>query len=140
MAPKLEMGADYEFFARDEWRALRSEYGLRFRAERTMDPSLMYQAVAEGAVDVISAYTTDGRVAALDLRLLEDERGVIPPYDAVILAGTRIRRELPAAIAALRELEGAIDAETMRRLNLAVDRDRRSPAAVAEEWWSTTGE
>jgi glycine betaine/choline ABC-type transport system substrate-binding protein len=85
-------------------------------------------------VDVIGAYSTDGRIAALGIRLLEDERAVIPPYDAVILAGPRLARERPQALAALRGLAGAIDAAQMRRMNLAVDRDKRSPAAVAREF------
>ena len=99
-----------------------------------MDPSLMYQAVANSQVDLIGAFSTDGRIAALDLVLLEDERHAIPPYDAVILAGTRLVREHPDAIAALRGLTGAIDANQMRRMNLAVDQDGKSPEAVAEEF------
>ena len=82
-----------------------------------MDPSLMYQAVANGQVDLIGAFSTDGRIAALDLVLLEDERHAIPPYDALILAGARLVREHPDAIAALRALNGAIDADRMRRMN-----------------------
>jgi osmoprotectant transport system permease protein len=133
-APRLEIGGDYEFFGRPEWASLRRVYGLRFRHERSMDAALMYQALAQGEVDVIGAYSTDGRIAALGIRLLEDERAVIPPYDAVILAGPRLARERPQALAALRGLAGAIDAAQMRRMNLAVDRDKRSPAAVAREF------
>jgi osmoprotectant transport system permease protein len=134
VAPSLEIGGDYEFFARPEWRAVESAYGLRFRARRSMDSSLMYQALARGEVDVISAFSTDGRIAALDLRVLEDERGVIPPYDAVVLTGARLVRERPEVLAALRRLEGAIDAEAMRRMNAAVDRDGRSPGEVARDF------
>jgi osmoprotectant transport system permease protein len=133
-ASRLAVGGDYEFFQRPEWRAIQDLYGLRFREQRSMDPSLMYQAVANAQVDVIGAFSTDGRIAALDLVLLEDERHAIPPYDAVILAGPRLVREHPEAIAALRGLSGAIDAERMRRMNLAVDQEGKSPEAVAEEF------
>ena len=133
-ASRLSVGGDYEFFDRPEWRAIQDRYGLRFREQRSMDPSLMYQAVANGQVDLISAFSTDGRITALDLVLLEDERHAIPPYDAVILAGARLVREHPAAIAALRSLRGAIDADQMRRMNLAVDQEGQSPQAVAEEF------
>jgi osmoprotectant transport system permease protein len=85
-------------------------------------------------VDVISAFSTDGRIAAFDLALLEDERGVIPPYDAIVLASARLAREAPAVLEALRGLEGAIDAETMQRMNLAVDAGGRTPAQVAQEF------
>lgn len=133
-APQLEIGADYEFLSRPEWRALVAAYGFAFRAARSMDPSLMYQAVAAGEVDVISAFSTDGRIAALDLRVLQDDRGVIPPYDAVVLVGADLARERPDVVAQLARLEGAIDAATMQRMNAAVDQEGRAPADVAAGW------
>ena len=94
----------------------------------------MYQAVANDQVDLIGAFSTDGRIAALDLVLLEDERHAIPPYDALILAGARLVREHPDAIAALRGLNGAIDVDRMRGMNLAVDEEGKSPEAVAADF------
>jgi osmoprotectant transport system permease protein len=134
VAPRLELGTDYEFLARPEWRALERAYGFAFRAARSMDPSLMYQAAAAREVDVISAFSTDGRIEAFDLVALADERGVIPPYDAIVLAGPRLARDEPSLVAALARLEGAIDAASMRRMNAAVDQQGRAPAAVAREW------
>jgi osmoprotectant transport system permease protein len=133
-APSLEIGADYEFLTRPEWRALASAYGLAFRAERSMDPSLLYQALAGGQVDVISAFSTDGRIAALDLVLLRDERNVIPPYDAIVLVGPRLARERPEVVEALGRLEGALDEAAMQRLNGAVDEQGDSPRAAARAW------
>jgi osmoprotectant transport system permease protein len=133
-AAALEIGGDYEWFQRAEWRELVAAYGLAFRATRAMDPTLMYTALARGEVDVIAAYSTDGRIAADGLVLLEDERGVIPPYDALVLAGPSLEGRAPGAAAALDRLGGAIDAEAMRRMNLAVDRDGRSPREVARDF------
>jgi glycine betaine/choline ABC-type transport system substrate-binding protein len=99
-----------------------------------MDPTLLYAAAAEGAVDVISAYSTDGRVAAWDLVLLEDDRGVIPPYDAVVLTSRALGDRAPDVVAALGRLGAAIDADAMRKMNLAVDRDGRTPREVAREF------
>jgi osmoprotectant transport system permease protein len=138
VAPQLEIAGDYEFFQRTEWRALTAAYALPFRATRTMDPTLMYEAVAAGEVDVISAYSTDGRIAALDLALLEDDRGVIPPYDALVLVGPALQARAPDAVDALRGLEGAIDADAMRRLNLAVDQAGRTPAEVAGTFFKSS--
>ncbi|NIV75188.1 MAG: ABC transporter permease, partial [Gammaproteobacteria bacterium] len=59
---------------------------------------------AAGEVDVITAFSTDGRIAALDLRVLEDDRNAIPPYDAVILASPAFSRGHPAALEALGRL------------------------------------
>jgi len=126
----LSIGGDYEFFGRPEWKTLVERYGLEFREERQMDASLMYQAVAGGSVDVVSAFSTDGRIAAFGLTVLEDDRAAIPPYDAVLLMGRRLAKR-PRALEALRGLCGRIDAAKMRRLNLAVDQEGRSPVEVA---------
>jgi osmoprotectant transport system permease protein len=134
VAPGLEIGGDYEFFDRAEWKALEATYGLRFAKQRPMDPSLMYQAVAEEEVDVISAFSTDGRIATYDLVLLEDDRGVIPPYDAILLVSARMRSEHPEVVEALRRFDGILDAATMQRLNQRVDGDSLSTATVAREW------
>jgi osmoprotectant transport system permease protein len=90
----------------------------------------MYEAVRSGEVDVISAYSTDGRIAAYALRVLEDGDRVIPPYDAVVLASEAFARRRPDAIEALRSLEGSIDAANMRELNRAVDEKGESPQEV----------
>jgi osmoprotectant transport system permease protein len=140
VAPTLEIGGDYEFFQRPEWAALERGYGLSFRAERSMDPALLIEALVQGEVDVLSAYSTDGRLAANEVVLLEDDRGVIPPYDALVLAGPRLLAEMPEVAAALRALDGAIDAPAMQRMNLAVDRDRASPRAVADRFLDARAE
>jgi osmoprotectant transport system permease protein len=133
-APVLEIAGDYEFFGRPEWRAIRDTYGLEFRRQRAMDSSLMYQAVRESQVDVISAFSTDGRIAAFDIELLRDERGVIPPYDAIVLVGARLSKTMPQALQALARLEGRIDEAAMQRMNLRVDQGGELPRAVAEQF------
>jgi osmoprotectant transport system permease protein len=137
LAPRtgtMTIGGDYEFFARPEWEALEDVYGLRFGERRSMDASLMYQAAEQGNVDVIGAFSTDGRIEAVDLMVLEDDRHVIPPYDAVVLAGPSLTRRHPEVVSALQALAGTIDAATMRRMNLAVDRDGDPPSAVARRF------
>ena len=131
LSSSLEIGGDYEFFVRPEWKALREAYGFSFRNQRSMDSSLMYQATAAEEVDVISAFSTDGRIATFGLRLLEDDRVVIPPYDALVLVGSRAAREHAELVPALRELEGVLDESAMQRLNLEVDAEGRAPREVA---------
>jgi osmoprotectant transport system permease protein len=135
LAPKavgLRAAGDYEFWSRSEWTDLRRVYGLEFAEKRVMDPSLLYAAVAGSQVDVITAYSSDGRISAYDLVTLEDDRGAIPPYDAVVLVSRKLSDRRPDVVAALSALEGTIDVERMRAMNAAVDRDGKSPAAVAE--------
>jgi osmoprotectant transport system permease protein len=130
-APLMSMGADYEFFQRREWKAIATKYGLRFQRERSMDPSLMYAAVASRSVDVISAFSSDGRIAAFDLTVLTDDLHAIPPYDAIILAGKHLAESEPTAMRALESLVGRIDGDAMRRMNLSVDQGKLSPRDVA---------
>lgn len=99
-----------------------------------MDPALMYQAVAQGAVDLISAFTTDGRISAFDLRVLEDDREAIPPYDALVLVSARLAREWPDVVMALAQLDGAIDVDAMRQMNRDVDERGAAPSTVAAEF------
>jgi osmoprotectant transport system permease protein len=87
-------------------------------------------------VDVITAYSSDGRIASLDLVTLEDEKRAIPPYDAVVLVGPRVVRETPQVVAALRGLEGTIDAARMRALNRLVDEENRSAKDAAEAFFA----
>ena len=133
-AGSLTMGGDLEFFERPEWTALRSAYGLAFRGMRQFQPTFMYKAVSSGEVDVISAFSSDGRIAADDLVVLEDPRQAILPYDAVLLLSPR-RADDAALRNALLPLVGAIPIETMREANYAVDREagKLSPARAATE-------
>jgi osmoprotectant transport system permease protein len=130
-APGLSIGGDYEFFQRPEWKAIAKTYDLGFREERSMDPSLMYDAVSRGSVDVISAFSSDGRIVSFDLVVLTDDRGAIPPYDAILLAGKRLVEKEPAALRALESLVGRIGPEVMRKMNLEVDSKKATPREVA---------
>jgi osmoprotectant transport system permease protein len=89
---------------------------------------------------VVTAYSTDGRIDAFDLTTLEDDRGSIPPYDAVLLVSARLARERPHAVEALRALVGRLDAAAMRRMNAAVDADGRTAEAVAASAWAALRE
>ena len=131
-APRLVLGADLEFLTRPEWRAVRDRYHLRFAGERSYSPTFMYRAVADGSADVITAFSSDGRVAALDLVTLADPRRALPSYDAVLLVAPGHARDR-RLIGALRPLVGAIPVERMREANLMVDRDadKRTPDEAA---------
>lgn len=130
-APRLKLGGDYEFFDRPEWRDLRERYSLAFGELVTMDSTLMYSAAAEGEVDVITAFSTDGRIAAFDLALIEDTRGALPPYDAIVLVAPGASERLPGLRSALELFSGAIDAEAMRAANKHVDLDGGTVAEAA---------
>lgn len=132
-APDLVMGGDLEFFSRPEWAAVVSAYGLRFKAKRQFQPTFMYRALASREADVISAFSSDGRIAADDLVLLGDPKGALPPYDAVILISPK-RAQDRRLLDVLTPLGGSIDVKAMQAANYAVDRDtgKKSPAEAAK--------
>jgi osmoprotectant transport system permease protein len=137
-APDWVIGGDIQFFGRLEWAQVREKYGLMFRETNPMDASLMYEAVSRGSVDVVSAYTSDGRITAYDLVVLEDPRRAFPPYDAVLLVSHRAAGR-PDLVGALRPLVGAIPFSEMRKANRRVDVERQTVRCAAGELHGTIG-
>jgi len=138
-APSLSIAADYEFFSRPEWLRLRDTYGLKFREQRQMQPDFMYAAVATDEVGVIAGYTSDGLIAKYDLLVLDDTKGAIPPYDAILLVSPK-RAGDERLQAALQPLIGRIDISTMREANLrAAGNDANASADAVAQWlWQRT--
>ena len=133
--PQLTVGGDPEFFERPEWIAVRDAYGLRFGETRNFAPTFMYNALRSGEADVISAYTSDGRIAADRLVVLEDPQEALPSYDAMVMLSPRVAGDERLA-RALEPLIGAISVEAMREANFAVDREgegKLSPRDAARE-------
>ena len=130
VADGLTIGGDAEVFSRPEWVMTRDTYDLGAMQTRAMDAAFMYGAVRDGQVDMISAYTTDGRIAAFDLLVLADPQSVLPPYDAVILLSPEAAAN-PALVGTLSDLVGAIDDTAMREANRLVDLDRQTPDQAA---------
>lgn len=129
-APEMKIGGDYEFFSRPEWTSVLKAYGLHFAVQRSYQPTFMYRALNDGDVDVIAAFSSDGRIAQYNLILLADPKFALPPYDAVLLVSAKQARNAKL-IAALKPLVGKLDLSLMQRANLMVDSDKRTPDDVA---------
>jgi osmoprotectant transport system permease protein len=128
----LTLAADLQFFTRPEWTKVRAAYGLVFHEKREMDPGLMYEAVDEGRMNVICAYTSD-RGSTPTAWCSSKTRGMpFPPYDAVLLVSGGAA-ERPGFVKALAPLVGAIDEKAMRRANYRVDVDHWTPQLAAQE-------
>jgi osmoprotectant transport system permease protein len=129
--PGLKLGLSQEFIGRaDGWPALKTAYGMR-QAPTGLEHGLAYEAVAAGRIDVLDIYSTDAKIESYGLRVLEDDRGVFPRYDAVLLYRLDLPRRLPQAWKALQALEGKIDERQMIRLNAAAELEHLSFAAAA---------
>jgi len=121
-AGELAFGTDLEFLSRPEWTALRDAYGLNFRSQQSYTPTFMYRALDSGDVDVITAFSSDGRIAAQGLVVLADPLHAIPSYDAVLLVSPRRAQDMILR-RAVTPLIGKISVEHVREANFMVDRD-----------------
>jgi osmoprotectant transport system permease protein len=131
-APTLVAGFTPDFIGRpDGLPGLERAYGIRPRAVRALLPAVKYQALAEGSVDVIDGYETDGFIARYDLLVLQDDRAFFPAYDAAALVSPRLSAERPDAISVLTLLSGRLDVGRMRALNARIEVAGEPIAAVA---------
>jgi osmoprotectant transport system permease protein len=125
----LRLGLSHEFQVRaDGWPALQRAYGLPQGAGAGLDHGLAYDAVKAGQVDLIDIYSTDAKVGRYGLRVLQDDRGFFPKYDAVLLMRAAVD-ERP-----LQALAGRLDEATMIALNAQVELDGQTFAAVASRF------
>jgi osmoprotectant transport system permease protein len=130
--PDLKLGLSQEFLARaDGWPGLEAAYRLPYETPTGLDHGLAYEAIASGRIDVMDAYTTDAKIERYGLRVLEDDRGYFPRYDAVLLYRLDVPARFPEAWRALEKLEGRIDERRMIRMNAAAELEGKSFAEAA---------
>ena len=135
-ARKWRAGFGQDFMSRaDGYPGFVKAYGLQFAEQpHEMDLSLTYIALASGKVDLIAGNSTEGRIAALDLVQLEDDRHYFPPYEAVYMVRESAVDQVPALPEVCSKLMNAISTEEMRHLNYEVDGNKRGQAEVVREW------
>ena len=134
-------GFGQDFMSRaDGYPGFAKAYGLKFADQpREMDLSLTYIALASKQVDLIAGNSTEGRIAALDLVQLEDDRHYFPPYEGLYLVRSDSLLRVPALSEVLAKLAHAISTEEMRQLNYEVDANKRGQAEVVREWLKRKG-
>lgn len=136
VAARWTAGFGYEFLEREDgYRGLVAAYGLNFvRDPRVMDLTLMYRALASGEVDVIAGDRTSALIDALDLSVLNDNRGYFPPYHAVPVVRTATLLRDPTVRTGIERLAGRISEEDMRTMNYAVDVEHRDVGATVRQF------
>jgi len=140
LAGNMTLGATIEFVARpDGIPGLVKHYGLKFKDQKGMDPGLVYKAIAENQVDVISGFATDGRIPAFNLVVLDDDMRFFPPYFAAPVVRTDLLTKAPKMAEVLNRLAGKISDDTMAMLNSAVDVKKQDPEAVAKDFLKSQG-
>ncbi|MFB1631581.1 glycine betaine ABC transporter substrate-binding protein [Pseudomonas sp. AP-1] len=130
----LLVALDTEFANRpDGLVGLKEMYDLQVgRANiRQMDAGLVYTALRNNQVFAGLVYTTDGRLSAFDLKLLEDDKHYFPDYTAAPVVRKAVLDANPELASLLKPLAEQLDDETMRQLNAKVDVEHQNPSAVA---------
>lgn len=128
-------GFGQDFMSRaDGYPGFAQTYGFHFQEIREMDLSLTYRALAEKQVDLIAGNSTDGLIARYGLVQLEDDRHYFPPYDAVPVVRQAVLEQHPELRGVLQQLGGTLTVDAMRRLNYAVDGEKRQPRDVARDF------
>ena len=107
---------------------------LTRRNIRQMDAGLVYTALRNGQVFSGLVYTTDGRLSAFDLKLLEDDKHYFPDYTAAPVVRKEVLDAHPQLASLLKPLAEQLDDETMRQLNARVDVEHQSPGKVAADY------
>lgn len=135
-AGKLKFGVDNSWLKRkgDGYDGFVEQYGFEFNETYPMQLGLVYQAVANERMDVVLAYTTDGRIKAFDLQVLEDDKQFFPPYDTSLVARNDILEKYPELKHILEKLPGKIDTTKMQELNYEADGNLKEPAIIAREF------
>lgn len=138
---RLVAGLDPEFLERpDGWPGLTKAYDLRLTSKpRQMDPGLVYRAVANGDVDVVDTYSTDGRIPAFKLVILEDDKRFFPPYYAAPVVREDVLKAHPELTKVLNMLAGKVSEAEMQRLNYEVDQQEKRPEDVARRFLREKG-
>ena len=135
LSGRWRAGFGQDFMSRaDGYPGFARAYGFHFQEIREMDLSLTYRALAENQVDLIAGNSTDGLISRYGLTQLEDDRNYFPPYDAVPVVRRPILDKHPALRAVLKQLGGILSVDEMRKLNYAVDGEKRRAKDVAREF------
>ncbi|PWS29457.1 ABC transporter permease [Pedobacter yonginense] len=131
---KLTAGFTPEFMGRQDGDlGLKSEYGLKIHTIVISD-AVMYKAAYAKELDVISGYSTDGRLKAFDLTILKDDKGIFPPYYAAPIVRTSSLNKFPELEKVLNLLSGKITDSIMTDLNYRTDYLHQAPERVAKDF------
>lgn len=140
VAGEMILGCEFEFKDRpDGYPGLQAAYNMNFKEAKGMDHGIMYRSLAEGEVDVIDAYSTDGQIKVYDLKILEDDLEFFPPYDCLPVVRQDTLEKYPEIETALNMLAGKIDEQIMQDLNAKVDDDGMKAETVAHDFLVSIG-
>ena len=135
---ELTFCVESEFASRnDGFEPMLKTYGLsrpQLGRVTNLDTGVIYTATADGECNFGEVFTTDGRIPALDLRVLEDDRRFFPLYNLTEVVATDLLDAHPELTEIFGQLNPRITNDVMLALNARVDNDGEDPALVARDW------
>lgn len=140
-ASNLTMIGPPEFEQREDGLpGIQKAYGdFKLKSYLSVDPGLRYEGLVNGQADVVVAFGTDGQIAAYDLLLLQDDKGLFPPYQIAPVVRQQALDANPKIATVLNKLAPLLTDATMQSLNFEVDGKKREPADVAKEFLQKNG-
>ncbi|WP_274559094.1 glycine betaine ABC transporter substrate-binding protein [Streptomyces spiramyceticus] len=127
-----------DFAARDDGlNGMRKAYamGVPAGAVATMDGGTVYTRLSEGGSCTYGeVFTTDGRIKAMGLTVMTDDRHFFPNYNAAPEINSKSLKKYPAMADVLGPITKKLDNAVARELNARVDVDGEDPHSVAKEW------
>ncbi|MEV0245109.1 glycine betaine ABC transporter substrate-binding protein [Nocardia sp. NPDC050712] len=108
--------------------------------KQVVDDAIVYQSTADARQCRFgSVAATDGRIPALDLRLLEDDLGFFPQYNIALVMRADFAEAHPRVLDVLTPISQLLTNESVTELNRKVDVEGREPADVARDWLAAAG-
>jgi osmoprotectant transport system substrate-binding protein len=121
-------------------RGLREVYGLRFKRFVPVDVAQRHDVLTSGKADVSIVFTTDPQIQREGEVLLQDDKGMFPPYNStLVMRKDAADRAGPDLAKTIQAIEAQLTDENMQELNARVDLDGQQPAAVAKAYLRETG-
>lgn len=135
-AATLTLGTDQGWYERenDGYQAFSKAYEIDFKRVFPMQVGLLYDALNANEYDVILGYSTDGRISAYDLVLLEDDQHFFPPYTCSMVIDNNTLNKYPDIKNILSRLTNKIDTKTMQQMNYDADGEHIEPQIVAKKF------
>jgi osmoprotectant transport system substrate-binding protein len=130
-----------EFATRDDGLpGMEKAYGFKFPTENVVriDEGQIYQETDKGnRCNFGEVFATDGRIAALDLKVIEDDKSFFPIYNPAL----NVRKQAmdPKIEKLFAPISEKLDTQTLQKLNAQVDVEGQLPEEVAEQWLSENG-
>jgi osmoprotectant transport system substrate-binding protein len=140
-APNINFAAIPDFPARPDGLAgLKQLYGgFEFKAMTIYDPGLKYKAVTDGKADCAIAFSTDGQISADKLVLMQDDKGLWPPYQVSAVVRQATLDKYPQIKDILNKLAPMITNDVISGLNWKVDGDKQEYTQVATDFLKSQG-